>query len=377
MTMTSQFTHPLLDRYLAAVGLLLPENEREDIMRELRANLSERFEDIEEANGRPPTDDEVCKVLREHGHPNVVAARYRPQQALVGPMIWPYFTAGLKVVAFLVLMGSFAQAIIGSLAAGGWHGLGSFLPRLMLAVVEIGLPFFGGWVLLMVVAERGWLHGSRTKDWDPRSLKKEGAESLVHSWAEGATEGLKSMASVFSCAESKGRGTAGPEPQASPAEAPKLKRARNRRGEAFSEFFGAVVALGLWYCLFAFPDFFFRHAHFNAVPGEVWSRSYEIMITLLTVQCLVLLPPVIQPFSRPLRHGCMALHSALNAAIAYQFLYDPLLVVTPAQPGQTDISTFVGWIDTWQYTAFAVMIVIAVLQALYRVGKMVASMFKE
>ena len=75
----------LIDRYLNAVAAQLPQDERADIIAELRDLILSRFEAREEELGRALTDDEKEAILHEIGHPLVVAARYRK-----GPDGWRF-----------------------------------------------------------------------------------------------------------------------------------------------------------------------------------------------------------------------------------------------------------------------------------------------
>jgi hypothetical protein len=100
----------LLDRYLQAVKKYLPKNRRDDIAAELRSNILEQVEDKEAELGRPLTIEEEEVVLRKHGHPMQVAARYMPQQQLIGSTVFPYYWFTLKaalpmaLLAYTVLM---------------------------------------------------------------------------------------------------------------------------------------------------------------------------------------------------------------------------------------------------------------------------------
>ncbi len=87
----------LLDRYLFAVKKHLPWQRQDDILAELRANLESQLEEKEAALGRPLTRGEWEDWLRELGHPIQVAARYRPQQYLIGPGIFPTYWYVLKM----------------------------------------------------------------------------------------------------------------------------------------------------------------------------------------------------------------------------------------------------------------------------------------
>lgn len=87
-----------LDRYLEAVKRHLPWEGQDDILAELRANLESQMEDREAELGRPMTDAEVEAWLRELGPPLQMAARYKPQQYLIGPDLFPAYWYVLRLV---------------------------------------------------------------------------------------------------------------------------------------------------------------------------------------------------------------------------------------------------------------------------------------
>jgi hypothetical protein len=93
----------LLDRYLYAVSRYLPAQRHHDLLTELAANLHSEMEDKAAALGRPLTEDEQADVLRRHGHPILVAARYQPHRSLIGPEIFPFYWFTVKRVLPLVL----------------------------------------------------------------------------------------------------------------------------------------------------------------------------------------------------------------------------------------------------------------------------------
>jgi hypothetical protein len=98
----------LLDRYLQFTANFLPMRQREDIIAELRANLQEKISDREESLGRPLTEDEEAALLKEHGHPMAVAARYLPVQRLVGgpwlALYWLVLRVSLAVAAVVLIV---------------------------------------------------------------------------------------------------------------------------------------------------------------------------------------------------------------------------------------------------------------------------------
>lgn len=81
----------LIDRYMSAVAYYLPANRREEITRELRANILDRVEHLSEQKGRDLNAAEIAGVLREIGHPQQVANRFLPQQVLVSEELFPLF----------------------------------------------------------------------------------------------------------------------------------------------------------------------------------------------------------------------------------------------------------------------------------------------
>ena len=95
----------LLERYLQAVRFFLPRRQQDDIVRELSENLLSQMEDRAEELGRALNEDEQADILRRHGHPMLVAGRYRSHQQLIGPVFFPIYVFALKAglgVALLV-----------------------------------------------------------------------------------------------------------------------------------------------------------------------------------------------------------------------------------------------------------------------------------
>ena len=79
----------LLDRYLQAVKAFLPKKRQADILSELSENILAQIEDKEAELGRPLNEDEQAAILKQHGHPVIVASRYTTRQHLIGPVMFP------------------------------------------------------------------------------------------------------------------------------------------------------------------------------------------------------------------------------------------------------------------------------------------------
>jgi len=94
----------LLERYLQAVKKHLPAKRQADILAELRANMESQLEDKEAELGRPLTQGETEDWLRAMGSPLLVASRYRPQQYLIGPALYPIYLYVLRVVMVMATL---------------------------------------------------------------------------------------------------------------------------------------------------------------------------------------------------------------------------------------------------------------------------------
>lgn len=92
----------LIERYLAAIGRNLPSKQAPDIKAELRDVLLSRVEEQEAERGRPLDRGEVEALLTDFGHPLTVASRYRKVQHLIGPEVFPFWWATVKVMLAVV-----------------------------------------------------------------------------------------------------------------------------------------------------------------------------------------------------------------------------------------------------------------------------------
>ncbi len=158
----------LVDRYLNAIRWNLTRAAKaDDVIAELRDVIASRIEDREEALGRPLDKAEISALLRDFGHPLLVAARYGTQQWLIGPDLFPFYLFALKVVlaicvAIMVIAGAAEalfsghplQSLAHSFGGAWWSLLGNAgLVTLVFAVIE----------------RTGWLTGY-LKRWSPEQL---------------------------------------------------------------------------------------------------------------------------------------------------------------------------------------------------------------
>lgn len=96
----------MIDRYVNEVGQYLPRKTRADIEMELRSLL---LDTLEEQSGGEPTPKIAAELLREFGHPEDIAAQYRPEEFLIGPKLFPTYkmvvTITVGIIGVLHLLG--------------------------------------------------------------------------------------------------------------------------------------------------------------------------------------------------------------------------------------------------------------------------------
>jgi hypothetical protein len=156
----------IVDRYLKSVKSCLPASQADDIIKELSENISSQIEDKEGELNRPLAESEIEAILKQHGHPLVVASRYRQEQRnfsfggqIVGPALFPFY---IRVLEFnLGLTSVVVLAIFAALFAGG-QPTGNFLQVFFFQL----LIQFSIVTLIFWVMDR---HFTKFPDrWDPR-----------------------------------------------------------------------------------------------------------------------------------------------------------------------------------------------------------------
>ena len=115
----------LIERYLQAVKFALPQEQRDDIIKELRDNILSQIEEKEAELGHPLSEDEQVELLKKLGSPMHLASRYRKQQHMIGATMFPIYWKVLKAslgLAFLVLVvASIATAPPARLSWRAWE----------------------------------------------------------------------------------------------------------------------------------------------------------------------------------------------------------------------------------------------------------------
>ena len=135
----------LVDRYLSAVAQQLPAARRDDIVRELKANILDRLEALAEEQGRATTAADEASVLAELGHPQQVAAGFQPPRTLVNAEWFPFYTKSLAyglVVIFVAQLIGFSISLVSSGHLHLWGLAGGLIQRTLIMFASVTGVFY-------------------------------------------------------------------------------------------------------------------------------------------------------------------------------------------------------------------------------------------
>ncbi len=163
----------LLERYLQAVGQYLL-GSKTDTLAELRANLVAEIEGREEELGRPLTEDEIAAVIERHGPPAIVAARYLPQQSLIGPALFPLYWFTLIKSFPLVLLAYAVVQVCNYIFGGGDWSFGSAIGHLPFVILTFWSWMTLGFAAFEFAQGRFIARVKWPQTWNPRSLPTAG-----------------------------------------------------------------------------------------------------------------------------------------------------------------------------------------------------------
>lgn len=162
----------LVERYVAAVKRELPESKRQEIGRELQANIMDQLDAMREQQGQLSEDD-VATVLKQMGRPRVVAYQFVPPKALVAAEDMPL----LKHTLYMVLGVLFVVQVIGATT----HWLGSSDGHVIRFLLQLAAGFIADacFAFTAIVLSFAAINGTGHKlghcpgkDWSPKQLPK-------------------------------------------------------------------------------------------------------------------------------------------------------------------------------------------------------------
>ena len=156
----------LIEAYVADVAVRLPRRQRNDVAFELRALLGEELQAKAEASGGAVDVALATEMLGDFGHPDVVAARYRPALTIIDPVDGYTFlratVVGLAIIWSAGLLKEVLQPLeSGSdliMALGRWW-LGTVISSLWWPGVLVSYFAIAAWV------RRRWPSAG---EWKPR-----------------------------------------------------------------------------------------------------------------------------------------------------------------------------------------------------------------
>lgn len=291
----------MIDRYLDAVAAQLPQDERADIVAELRDLILSRFEAREEELGRALTEDEQEAILREIGHPLVVAARYRKgPDSLVGPELFPYWLFAVKA-GLMVLAAVYAIGLLISLI-GGSGDFGQAIGHAFHGFFGAGLGLIGAATLIGAVLEHQQVRPRWLTHWRVRDL---GAFQMADPAKWGAAMG------------------AAPKVQVKSWDVQAVK-VRTWPG---SEYLFSALATGVfilwWVGLLHFPPFAhigLRGEDATIVGAPIWDVLFGAILLYAVAQLAVDLASLARPHAVRLRAAAMVVISAVGLWLTWTIL---------------------------------------------------------
>jgi hypothetical protein len=170
----------LIDRYLQSVKWMLPRKQQDDVIRELQDEILSQVEEKEAGIGRPLTEDEQAALLKQLGHPMLLASRYRKQRYLIDPTIFAIYWLVLRLVLLVTLFGMSVAAV--AVAATG-QGFGKAL-GIILQYPFTAVSVFAWVTIVFVVLDVVQVKLNIFDKWDPRTLPKLTMTKPKHSMVE-------------------------------------------------------------------------------------------------------------------------------------------------------------------------------------------------
>lgn len=180
----------LMDRYVNAVKFWLPRAHQADIAAEIRDDLRSKRDDAEARLSRGLSEDEVVAILKERGHPMLVAAGYLPPKPLVGPALLPSYWFVLRLALAIALPITFIILILPLHILQDGDTTGTV--RAVWDVLCAGVFIFGVVTLVFAVIER--YPRKNLTEWDPRRLPgMPASNAAVDPWSESVARLVMSI----------------------------------------------------------------------------------------------------------------------------------------------------------------------------------------
>ncbi|MGA2849249.1 MAG: hypothetical protein ABSE46_09650 [Terracidiphilus sp.] len=166
----------LVNRYLQAVKFWLPAKQKDDIAAEISADLQAQIEDRESVLDRHLTQTEIEEILKRRGRPCLVASSFRPQESLIGPVLYPIYLFSLKVALLFYLVPWLIVSLILLIvrpsfsAVQGIPAWFNILAQISGHLWTMSFVAAGTVTLIFAILERVQTKSHWLENWDPRKL---------------------------------------------------------------------------------------------------------------------------------------------------------------------------------------------------------------
>ncbi|MBN2300390.1 MAG: hypothetical protein JXC31_04285 [Acholeplasmataceae bacterium] len=184
----------VIERYVYDVMRRLPENERDEVRKELVANIDDML-------GEDRSDENIEKVLLELGEPRLLATRYQTKERyLISPAYFDDYIRVLKIVMIVFIVVSLVFGTIDLLinldVSSLWEVIGSILSRLIGDVFTALLSAFA-WVTVIFWAIEKANLSTKREEWNLKKLPEIPKNNSPKINRTGAIVGLV-IESIFS-----------------------------------------------------------------------------------------------------------------------------------------------------------------------------------
>lgn len=158
-----------IDRYVYDVTSRLNKNVRDDVSKELTANIYDMLSDN-------PTKEEVIKVLKELGKPSLIASKYQDKNNyIISPRYYNAYKVSLiyAVTSFVLLslIVSIVEGLFTSTNPGFVEIIILLFSSITTAIVEDGLIAFAIVTIVFIILERSNINKEES-DWSIEDLKE-------------------------------------------------------------------------------------------------------------------------------------------------------------------------------------------------------------
>jgi hypothetical protein len=160
----------LVARYVAAVQRELPESKREEIGRELRANIMDQLDALTDQQGALSEAD-IGEVLKRMGHPGRVARQFVPPQPLIAIHYMPVYQHTLFLVLGLLFLLQVVQTALVWMSSSDM-GIIAYLVAVARGFIEDSLFGFAVITLIFYLMSRQMHEQNDDSDanWQPQQL---------------------------------------------------------------------------------------------------------------------------------------------------------------------------------------------------------------